>query len=341
MSLTLSSRCPFCGTKANLSKCAACKIVFYCGRDHQISDRPEHKRACNAIKRAQAALENQEAKLRATPGDFMTPPGATIFEEHAGHFWGIYETRPYMQARYALVEALLKVKTYAAVEAALNHLLDMLRLCRGDNMGVRDVVPPLFLRLGRDQECYDFLKWWATTGQRGDYDWGDMDEPYLDLKDENAFEPPGLFARKYPAVAHVTCVALLKIRILFDLRALKSAAVIGERVPQEVLDNICNQMVGNIVARRQDIMEGKNLDPLIEDLQTQVSDMYNTVKNSNKYFWSALLRPGASLTARPEAYSRGSEAEMQPYFSIHITRGPRPREQSIILESLLRLEIHN
>jgi hypothetical protein len=64
------------------------------------------------------------------------------------------------------------------------------------------------------------------TGQRGDYDLGDMDEQYLDSKDENAFEPLGLFARKYPAVAHVT------YRILFDLRALKSAAVIGERVPQ-------------------------------------------------------------------------------------------------------------
>jgi hypothetical protein len=70
-------------------------------------------------------------------------------------------------------------------------------------------------------------------------------------------------------------------------------------------------MVGNIVSRRQDIMEGKNLDPLIEDLRTRLSDMYTAVQNSNKHFWSALLRPGASLTARPEAYSRGSEAEMQ------------------------------
>jgi hypothetical protein len=226
-----------------------------------MSDWPEHKRACIAIKRAHAALETEEANLRATPGDFSSPPGATIFEEHAGHFWGIYGTRPYMQARYALVEALLKVKTYTTVEAALNHLLDILRLCRSDNMGVRDVVPSLFLRLGRDQQCYDFLKWWATTGERGDYDWGDMDEPYLDLKDENAFEPPGLFAQEYAAVAHVTSIVLLKIRILFDLQALKSAAVIGERLPQEVLDNICHQMVGNIVSRRQDIMEGKNLDP--------------------------------------------------------------------------------
>ena len=77
-----------------------------------------------------------------------------------------------MRWRYALVEALLTEHTYAAVSAALDHLLDMLRLCRGDNMGVRDSVPALYLRLGREQECYDFIKWWATMGEQSNYDWG-------------------------------------------------------------------------------------------------------------------------------------------------------------------------
>ena len=86
-------------------------------------------------------------------------------EENRGHFWGILETRTYMRYRYALVEALLKIDTYAAVLAAHDHLMEMLYLCRGDNMGVRDTVPALKLRLRRDQECYDFLKWWYTTGQ--------------------------------------------------------------------------------------------------------------------------------------------------------------------------------
>lgn len=54
-----------------------------------------------------------------------------------------------MRDRYALVEALLEVKTYAAVDAAYAHLVDMLRLCRGDNMGVRGLVPAVKLRLGR------------------------------------------------------------------------------------------------------------------------------------------------------------------------------------------------
>jgi hypothetical protein len=312
MTLALNSKCPVCGTKVHLSKCSACKVTFYCSREHQVSDRQEHRRACNAVKRTQAALIDEEARLRATRGDdFMMSPGATIFQEEAGHFWGIVATRPYMQARYALVEALLKIKTYAAVEAALNHLLDMLRLCRGDTMGVRDIVPALFLRLGRDQECYDFMKWWATTGQRGDYDWGDMEEPYLDLKDENVFEAPGLFVHKYAALSHAVSLSLLKIRILFDCQALKNAALVREKVPQEVLDNICSQMVGNVVTQRRDIMEGKDLDPLIEDLQSQVSNMYHAVKKANKYFWPALVQPGANLTAPLTAYRRGSETEMQ------------------------------
>ena len=61
--------------------------------------------------------------------------------------------------------ALLKIKTNAALLAAHAHLMDMLRLCWGDNMGVRDLVPALKLRLGKDQDCHDFCKWWATTGE--------------------------------------------------------------------------------------------------------------------------------------------------------------------------------
>lgn len=67
--------------------------------------RPEHKGACKDVKQAQVALEDEEAILRAAPGDFMTPSGETISEDHVGHFWGIFETRLYMRARYALVES--------------------------------------------------------------------------------------------------------------------------------------------------------------------------------------------------------------------------------------------
>lgn len=85
---------------------------------------------------------------------------ARPFESSVGHFWGIPDTRDYMRARYAHVEALLEVQTRTAVARALEHTLDLFRLNRSDNLGVRNLVPSLSIRLGRDQECYDFLKWW-------------------------------------------------------------------------------------------------------------------------------------------------------------------------------------
>jgi hypothetical protein len=307
--LSLISSCPICSSNDNLRRCQGCKVVSYCGRDHQVSDRNAHKRTCNSIKKTREALDLEERRLRAHPGDFMTP--ANVFEEGEGHFWGILETRTYMRRRYALVEALLKVKTPDAVDAAFQHLMDMLRLCRGDNMGVRDLVPALFLRLGKDQECYDFVKWYATTGQDLHYDWGNMSLPFLDVKDADVFEPVDLFTRRYLAPSNTVSVTLLKIRLLLDVRDLQNSTAMGEKLPQEALDNIPGQLVSTIFAKNKDIMEGKDQSALIEKLESQVMKLYTAVKRENKYFWSALLQPGAHLTARPVSYSYGSLEQMQ------------------------------
>ena len=241
----------------------------------------------------------------------MTPPN--LFEEHAGRFWGILETRAYMRDRYALVEALLKVKTHAATEAAHGHIMDLLRLCRGDNMGVRDLAPALKLRLGRDQECYDFCKWYATTGDASDYDWGDMSVPFLDVKNADVFESPReTFTNRYGSLSRSSAIALLKIRLLMDVRALQHSAMIRNRVPQEILDSVRGQLVsGSIIAGNKSVMHATDQLPLIANLQGQVQDLYAAVKDYNRHFWPALLKPGHHLTARPAAFSRGSPEEMQ------------------------------
>jgi len=285
-------------------------VVFYCSREHQTSDRPAHKSACNGIKIAQQTLATEEQKLRAHPGDFLTP--ANPMESAVGHFWGIHETRPYMRARYAVVEALLNVKSLDAVNAALDHVLDLLRLCRSDNMGVRELVPALFLRLGKDQECYDFVKWWFTTGQESDYDWGDTNLPFLDVRGADAFEGVALYTKGYSNLSMVITVTLLKIQILLDLRALQTASLaIGDRVPQEILDNISSQFVDSIVGQKKDLMASNNVSSYIQELQTQVEQLYKAVEKSNQHFWPALLNPGNNLKARPEMYSAGTPQQMQ------------------------------
>lgn len=59
-----------------------------------------------------------------------------------------------MRAWFALVYEMQRVANVESVQAQLDHVLDMLRLCRSDNLGMQFWAPVLMLRLGMDQECY-------------------------------------------------------------------------------------------------------------------------------------------------------------------------------------------
>lgn len=237
---------------------------------------------------------------------------ANVFETHAGHFWGIHETRPYMRARYALVEALLKVKTYAAVAAAHAHLMDMLRLCRGDNMGVRSAVPALYLRLGREQECYDFCVWYATEGQKGDYDWGDMELPYLDVKGADVLGLQEELLHKYADLNHSIAVVLLKIRLHSVVWSLWESYLLADKVPRDILLAIQDHILsGSVLAHRKELVGRDTQAAILETLRDQIKSLYNAVQKQNQYFWPALLKPGKHLTARPEYTSSGTIQEME------------------------------
>ena len=284
--------------------------MLYCGREHQAADRDKHKLSCNLVKKRRDLLEHEEQALRAHPGDIFQP--ADVFTTSVGHFWGILGTRDYMRARHSLVEAILKIKTFDAVKSALDHIMDILRLNRGDNMGVRYMVPALLLRLDRDQECYDFVKWYATMGQDAHYDWGDMSLPFLNVVNANVFEPVDYMCGRWPNLSHTAGIALLKIKLLLDLKSLQTSAVLGEKAPQEILSNIQIYLPrSTIVSESREIMDRTDHAAHIEELSLQVEELYTTVKRANKHFWPALLKPDRHLKARPPAYSHGSVEEMQ------------------------------
>lgn len=283
-------------------------------RDHQASHRATHKKACNAVKKAKGHLDTEEQSLRSHPPDMFLP--ANVFEEAVGHFWGIHETRPYMRARYGYIDALTKIKTRSAVQVAYDNTRDMLRLCRGDNMGVRDLIPSLLLRLGRDQDCYDFVKWYAQV--RSDYDWGDMDLPYLDVKDADVLENVERFIRAYSPVCETVAVTLIKIRLFLELRTLKDSQMIGEKVPREILDNVQDQLLSHalkIHPLKKQILEADDEDykDRIASIKYHIFQLHEAVRKANRYFWPALLEPGKHLTAPPSPYSSGSVQEMQLY----------------------------
>jgi hypothetical protein len=224
-----------------------------------------------------------------------------------------------MRSRYGVVEATLKVKTFDAVESALDHIMDMLRLCRGDNMGVRDLAPHLMLRLGRYQDCYDFIRWWKTCDPHGTYDWGDTSLPYLNLKNEDVYESVDYLCDRYPDLSYTVATTLMKIKLLLFLKNYQGSTILHEikvdaketksnKLPAEIVDQIRSDLLkGGVVGD----LKGREPAQLITDLSSQIEQLIMTVKKANKHFWPALLDPGRHINARPEAYIRGSVEEMQ------------------------------
>ena len=304
----------------SLLRCAGCKVVFYCSSTHQQAHWSTHKGACTSIRKATGTFDREEADLRASPGDFATPPGDEIFnEENVGHFWGIHETRGYMRARYALVESLLKIKTYAAVEAAHGHVMDLLRLSTSDNMGVRYMAPGLKLRLrDREAECYDFCKAWVMADQNDTLD--EMDSAAIrGGKDDVLENPRGLFDGDFLQLGHMVAVTLIKIRLLLEVRALRNMrlAALRKKMPVEIEEAVKKHVVHtSVLAGRRDIMDG-TAEGVTENLEAQVNVLIKAVDKYNPFFWPILRSPGRHMKARPEYYSPKSleEAQMQLHSS--------------------------
>jgi len=75
--------------------------------------------------------------------------GKKDFEEYAGLFWGVLETRPYLRARLGLAQALWR---RGIRDEAIDHLRAMLQLNPNDNQGVRYVLAGYLAEAARDRD---------------------------------------------------------------------------------------------------------------------------------------------------------------------------------------------
>lgn len=87
--------------------------------------------------------------------------GSRPFEEDVGHFWMIFETRPYMRARAGQAQCLWKA---GESDEAVAICRDLLRLNPGDNQGVRYWLMPWLIELGRDREAETLYREYADDG---------------------------------------------------------------------------------------------------------------------------------------------------------------------------------
>ncbi|MBO0725836.1 MAG: hypothetical protein J2P52_09570 [Blastocatellia bacterium] len=80
--------------------------------------------------------------------------GKEFFEENAGHFWGIIETRPYMRARAGLADT---IEATGDPKQAADHYRELLRLNPNDNQGNRYTLARCLLKSGADEELGKLL----------------------------------------------------------------------------------------------------------------------------------------------------------------------------------------
>jgi hypothetical protein len=304
------SSCLVCGphskvAPSSLLKCSRCQGVLYCGREHQAADFAEHKAVCRRIKKMHDVMAEEAEKIRNGPEDDMfSPPNA--FATDVGHFWGIHSTRPYMRAKNEVIRALSIIPARTAVEAALVEAKDCLRLCRGDNMGVREVVPTLMLLLGQYQEAYDFIKWYATSGNADDYDWGDMDLPFLDVDGADMMEDsPGYISDVFSAAA----VVYIKMTLA---NTVQDAIHAHELADHASLPAVVTDSLGEFLAPSMQTQSVADLKKLHKKLTRQVREAFDLTHSRNKHYWPAMLDPMPLVeSADPPYYAPGDANQVK------------------------------
>ncbi|KAJ5634394.1 hypothetical protein N7528_002236 [Penicillium herquei] len=313
----LATGCPLCAKADNLRRCSGCKILQYCSQDHQREDWPKHKAACNGVRRARKSLEEAKQALINHPDSKNDDP----FVNHVGRFWKLTETRPYMMGLSKLTQAFSEIDHADAVQAELDIYMEMLRLCPGDNMGVRGSVPSTMLRLNQDQQCYDFIKWWETNEQ--------YDDNFPKIKNADIFEPID-FVRtdRFGDLSRPLCLILLKIKLMIDMLKLRnneaainqlkdSLSKDGKPLPAETFKAFAKtsraeRIASSAILARDDLMNGHGFSEKIYALKDQIDKLYDMIDKQNKHMWPAMDNPGEAFKLEPTGmFSMGTEQEMR------------------------------
>ena len=205
------------------------------------------------------------------------------------------DVNAYLHVRYIYARAVLRLGTRSGVSTALNSCVEIASMDRNNEQNgqdSRDHVPTLFLRLGRDQECYDFIKQKCV---------GELEDIYA-CDDNGSLRQPA-DGEKF-SLAHAAMLSLLKVRILIDLRNLQSAEeLVGDRLPTELSDQIRSYKIGGATkidaARMKAIEKHEDLVPLMKKLKAELRDLRVYVNALNKDYWAAIMDPEKYKNMQP------------------------------------------
>lgn len=243
----------------------------------------------------------------------------------------------HMQIRFELADALLAIDTSTAVRQAHDYLVDVLRLSMKDVLGARYLIPGLKLRLGRDQECFDFCSHWIVEGDKVRWN-GPIRQlvrsanVFYSIQDLQKFIRAG-----YPRVIEQMDIfeqipslcldkvdiynvlfTLIKIRLIQDLHKLRNSSllftglpILRTRLSQEISDMIRGHLMLNVSKyRHRELFDGGDPQPLIQRLEKQVLELIESKKRDHPAGWDLLVQLGRHPTALAMPHDKHMQAAM-------------------------------
>lgn len=227
--------------------------------------------------------------------------------------------------RLAGVDELLQSDSQDDAELALLELWDMLKEDRADEDRVSDIIPHVLLRVGGEQECYDFIKWWVFHGSKPRTD--KRNSPFFNTKGANPCESPRALLQKDLSLSHLVALTLLKLRLFLDLEAISSALFDNAFGFDSTIDSI-DRPLGEVA---EDIFESSNssrVEKLARDIQKQYLDLCERVNTANPYFWEGLATEELSSAFGPHEPGSLDEAGLVLH---HCRRAWEESEDALVM----------
>uniref|UniRef100_A0A8H7N207 MYND-type domain-containing protein n=1 Tax=Bionectria ochroleuca TaxID=29856 RepID=A0A8H7N207_BIOOC len=301
--------CEWCGSTANLRRCTGCKAIYYCSQSHRQSHHAAHRSACEAVGSALAGVVKEEIPFRAS---FFNGRHPTIPRHH------LPEARRYTAARRWWILVLLEKFGQAGgrrhvVETALEHCLEVMREKQDDISELGRFVPSLLLRLGRDQEAYDFIKWYVAV-EHG-WGWGNSRLGYLGVKNADVLEYPAFEMENrldtWPSLPSdlnyfmLSALILVKMRVLNELLDIQNTfrALNGFMVP-EILGLVQSQLLTGALRSRPEILRRStdDISALILQSKIHIMALFDAAEQHHPTSWRSMRgQRVANASPDPEA----------------------------------------
>ncbi|PYI07748.1 hypothetical protein BO78DRAFT_442659 [Aspergillus sclerotiicarbonarius CBS 121057] len=300
---TLPSGCGVCGKMKNLKRCSECNVVPYCSTEHKALDHPNHKIPCELIQSYRDDLEPLEE-------DSDSSGESGSYSDDSDAEW--YIGGSLIPTPLARIRVLPDIYHVESVVAQLDNSFDILGNCMHmthcKNSRIPQQVPQLMLRLGRDEDCYGFVK--HATKKEGDLCRNEHCSHTLLLdypRNDNPFEPLNYSDEKFLDPSHTIALTLLKVRLLLDLRRMEECEVaVGPKVPTEILFMIQSYVpFSSIVSNSKEFLKSKARREKIKTLDIQIEDLYKRVKKDDKNFWVLLVGPDSRQVADVDPCPKG------------------------------------